>query len=75
VQEDSPYISNPLDFFMTLFRSGFSYSTRNFSDEQVALMGETLRDVMIKGKTIRLLSASGPARYPHQGDERVFQGL
>ncbi|MEQ8441355.1 MAG: amidase family protein [Alphaproteobacteria bacterium] len=49
-----PPISNPIEIFNTLFRAGFAYSLRNFTEEQLDVIGDTLRATVEKGKKIGL---------------------
>lgn len=55
VEEAHPNVENPIGFFLKLFRSGFAYSLRNFSPEQLALIGDQLRDVVEKGRAVSVL--------------------
>lgn len=55
VEEAHPDVKNPIGFFLTLFRSGFAYSLRNFSAHQFALIGEQLRDVVENGRNVTAL--------------------
>ena len=52
VEEVDPGIDNPVAHFLTLFRSGFSYTMSKFSAAQLGLIGSTLRDVVEQGKLV-----------------------
>jgi len=52
VEEADPGIKNPVADFLTLFRSGFSYTMGKFSEEQLKLIGPALRDVVEQGKLV-----------------------
>lgn len=54
VVEADPPIEPPLETFNTLFRAGFGYALRGFTDAQRALVGETLRDAAARGAAIGL---------------------
>lgn len=52
VEEADPGIDNPVAHFLTLFRSGFSYTMGKFSAAQLELIGPALRDVVEQGKRV-----------------------
>lgn len=54
VEDRHPRIGNPIEIFLTLFHAGFAYSMRGLSPEQLDDIGETLRDVVRRGRTISL---------------------
>lgn len=54
VERRHPEIDNPIDTFNTLFRAGFGYALRNFTDDQFAVIGDTLRAAVTKGRGISL---------------------
>lgn len=74
VEEAHPQVDNPINCFLSLFRSGFAYSLRNFSAEQSALIGDQLRDVVEKGREITALEYLS-AQDARRGLARVFQSF
>lgn len=50
VEEADPGFDNPIGIFLTLFRPGFAYATRNFTEGQLEVIDETLRDVIAAGR-------------------------
>lgn len=54
VETTHPKIDNPIEIFNTLFRAGFGYALRNFTDDQYAAIDETLRATVTKGREITL---------------------
>lgn len=54
VSEAHPEIGDPIQTFNTLFRAGFGYALRGFAPDQMALVGEVLRDVAAKGQEVSL---------------------
>jgi aspartyl-tRNA(Asn)/glutamyl-tRNA(Gln) amidotransferase subunit A len=55
VEEADPGIEYPIHTFLSLFRPGFAYTLRNMSDEQMELIGPTLRDVVAQGRQVSVL--------------------
>ena len=55
VEEAHPGVAYPIDTFLNMFRPGFAYTLRNFSEEQLALVGPTLREVVEKGRTVSVI--------------------
>lgn len=52
VEEADPGIENPIQAFLALFRSGFAYTLRNMSDEQMQRIGPALKDVVAEGRRV-----------------------
>jgi aspartyl-tRNA(Asn)/glutamyl-tRNA(Gln) amidotransferase subunit A len=76
VEETHPDVKNPIDFFLTLFRSGFAYSVRNFTPDQFALIGDQLRDVVEHGRNVtalEYLSAQDQRRALARAFQSFFQ--
>jgi aspartyl-tRNA(Asn)/glutamyl-tRNA(Gln) amidotransferase subunit A len=74
VEETHPDVQNPINFFLTLFRSGFAYSLRNFSPQQLDLIGDQLRDVVNKGRDVTALQYLS-AQDERRGLARTFQSF
>jgi aspartyl-tRNA(Asn)/glutamyl-tRNA(Gln) amidotransferase subunit A len=75
VEETDPPIKNPIEFFLTLFRTGFAYSTRTLSDEQMKNVGELLREVVREGRnvpTMEYLAAQDERRALARAMESFF---
>lgn len=54
VEEVDPGIEDPVGIFLTLFRSGFAYTSRNFDDAMLSQIGPELRQAIEVGREIRL---------------------
>lgn len=52
VEQADPGIDNPIDHFLTLFRSGFAYTMGKFSAAQRELIGPALREVVEQGECV-----------------------
>ncbi|MDB5798266.1 MAG: amidase [Paucimonas sp.] len=55
VEEAHPEIESPIQTFLAMFRPGFAYTMRNMSEQQMAVIGETLRDVVSQGRQVSVL--------------------
>ncbi|MEX0758845.1 MAG: amidase [Tistlia sp.] len=76
VVEADPGVVDPIETFNTLFRSGFAYALRSFGPEQLALVGEQLRDAARRGAAIDLntyLEAQDQRRALGRAFARFFQ--
>jgi len=54
VVESHPEIDDPIRIFNTLFKAGFGYALRGFGTDQMALIGDVLRDVAEQGRKVSL---------------------
>lgn len=54
VEEAAPAIDDPTAFFMTLFQAGFAYTSRHFSEAQLALIGPKLKEAIAAGAKVPL---------------------
>lgn len=54
VEEAPALIDDPVGFFVTLFHAGFAYTSRAFTDEQLALVGPKLREAIEVGGKVGL---------------------
>ena len=55
VEEAHPGLPYPVETFLAMFRPGFAYTLRHFSQEQLTQVGPTLQEVVARGREVSVI--------------------